>query len=123
MDLQVELLKPIYTEFNRELGKEVKVDVKQYTIMVDGKGIGYVCEAEGLPINWLPVANACSRETLDNLESEVNAKLIELHGEKAGSRPANAPLDQESVDEAIELAAKMAERDNSVDGPEDQDNL
>jgi hypothetical protein len=122
MDLQVELIKPKAQEFNRELNKVVDVDVKQYTIMVDGKGLGYVCQAEGLPINWLPVANAYSRETLDQLEVKVNAELVKLHGETAGGRSATPPLSQESVDEAIEIAAKMAEQENSVDGP-DQDNL
>ena len=120
--MQVELIKPKAQEFNRELGKEIDIDVKQYTIMVDGKGLGYVCQAEGLPINWLPVANAYSRETLDQLEVKVNAELVKLHGETAGGRSATPPLSQESVDEAIEIAAKMAEQENSIDGP-DQDNL
>jgi hypothetical protein len=75
MDLQVELIKPKAQEFNRELNKVVDVDVKQYTIMVDGKGLGYVCQAEGLPINWLPLANVYSQETLSQLEAKVIFRL------------------------------------------------
>ena len=122
MDLQVELIKPSFKEFNRELGKEVETDLKQYTIMVDGSGIGYVCQENGLPINWLPVANVYSDEVLAKLEEKVNTELVNLHGDKAGGRSANPPLDQASVDEAIKIAGMMEQQENSVDGP-DQDNL
>ena len=123
MELQVELRKQIAEEFNRELNKVIKIDVKQYSIIVDGKEIGMVCQANGLPINWLPIANGYQPEVLAELEKVVSAELIKLHGEASGVRPANAPIDQESVDEAIEIAAKMADRESSVEDPQDQSNL
>lgn len=123
MELQVELIKPKAQKFSRELKQVIDVDVKQYTILVNGKSVGYVCEANGLPINWLPIANAYQPEVLAKLEEAINADLIKRHGEKAGGRPANAPLDQESVEQAIEIAAKMADRENSIDEPSDEEHL
>lgn len=120
MELTVELIKPKAQKFSRELGKAIGVDVKQYTIMVDGKGIGYVCQDNGLPINWLPIANVYPLEALTKLNEAVNAELVRKHGPEAGNRPANTPDDQETVDKALEIAAQMADRENSVEGPDDQ---
>lgn len=120
MELVVELIKPKAERFDRTLNQIIEIDVKQYTIIVNGKGIGYVCQANGLPINWLPMANAYPPEALAKLNEAVNAELVRLHGPEAGNRPANTPDDQETVDKAIEIAAKMADRENSVEGPDDQ---
>lgn len=122
MELQVELIKPKAQKFNRELNKAIDIDVKQYTIMVDGKGIGYVCQANGLPINWLPIANAYPPEAIAKLNEAVNAELVRRHGPEAGNRPASTPDDQETVDKALEVAAQFADRENSVEGP-DENNL
>lgn len=120
MELTVELIKPKSEKFSRELNKAVEVDLKQYTILVDGKGIGYVCQDNGLPINWLPVANAYPLDALKKLSEAVNADLVRRHGAEAGNRPVNLPDDQETVDKAIEIAAQMADRENSVESPDDQ---
>lgn len=120
MELQVELVKPKAQKFNRVLNKAIDIDVKQYTIMVDGKGIGYVCQANGLPINWLPIANAYPPEAIAKLNEAVNAELVRIHGPDAGNRPSNTPDDQETVDKALEIASQMANRENSVEGPDDQ---
>ena len=120
MEVVVELVKPKAERYDRALQQVIEIDVKQYTIMVNGKGIGYVCQANGLPINWLPVANAYQPDVIRKLSDAVNAELIRLHGPEAGNRPVGMPDDQETVDKALEVAAKMADRENSVEGPDDQ---
>jgi len=120
MELTVELIKPKAERYDRALQQVIEVDVKQYTIMVNGRGIGYVCQANGLPINWLPVANAYQPDVIRKLSDAVNAELIRLHGPAAGDRPVGMPDDQETVDKALEIAAKFADRENSVEIPDDQ---
>lgn len=120
MELVVGLMKPKAERYDRALGQVIEIDVKQYTILVNGKGIGYVCQANGLPINWLPIANAYPPEAIAKLNEAVNAELVRLHGPDAGNRPSNTPDDQETVDKALEIASQMANRENSVEGPDDQ---
>jgi hypothetical protein len=120
MELTVALIKPKAERYSRDLGQVIEIDVKQYTIMVNGKGIGYVCQANGLPINWLPVANAYPPEAIAKLNEAVNAELIRLHGPEAGNRPASTPDDQETVDKALEIAAKFANRESLAESPDDQ---
>lgn len=120
MELKVELIKPKAERYDRALQQVIEIDVKQYTIMVNGKGIGYVCQANGLPINWLPIANAYPPEVIRKLSDAVNAELIRLHGPAAGNRPVGMPDDQETVNKALEIASQMANRENSVEGPDDQ---
>lgn len=120
MELVVELIKPKAERYSRELGQVVEVDIKQYTILVNKKGLGYVCEANGLPINWLPLANVYQPDVIRKLSEAVNAELIRLHGPAAGNRPVGMPDDQETVDKALEIAAKFADRENSVEGLDDE---
>lgn len=122
MELVVELVKPKAERYDRALQQVIEIDVKQYTILVNGKGIGYVCQANGLPINWLPIANAYQPDVIRKLSDAVNAELIRLHGLEAGNRPVGVPDDQETVDKALEIASQMRDRENSVEGP-DEENL
>jgi len=119
-ELEIELKPQIAQQFVRELGKEIDIEVGQYSVVVNGREVAYVCYADGSPINFLPAANHWPANVLKQIADAARSELTRLHGES--ERKSFDPPSQEVVEEAEKLAGDIDDR-NTTANAADENNL
>lgn len=123
-ELKVELLEHVGQKNINFGGDKIEVDVdfKQYVILVNGKEVGLVCQADKSPVNLLPSANVFPVEVREQIAEAVKVELAKRHGET--DRKTFHPPSNEAVAAAnAAIAAQRAREESLSDPAADENNL